>query len=346
MDKIAVEETKMFAEAAYAGDAAAGFIQSSEEVVEELANAISRKDPKFFVTCARGSSDHAALFGKYLIETELGLPVVSFAPSIASIYAKPIALSDAVFLAISQSGGSPDIIRSAETAKSQGALTIAVVNVEDSPLAEVCDFVLPIQAGPEESVAATKSYIMTLVAILRLVAGISKNRALTSDLIALPHLLKASWRWDVSECVNVMRDHDRLFVVGRGFGLGIAAEAALKFKETCAVHAEAFSAAEVKHGPMALVENGFPVMFFSAGSETKAEMKDLVGDFVSRGGDVLSFGSAFENVKSVGEPLCQDSRVQYVLLIQSFYRFVNELSVSKGKNPDAPRFLKKVTKTI
>jgi glucosamine--fructose-6-phosphate aminotransferase (isomerizing) len=143
-----------------------------------------------------------------------------------------------------------------------------------------------------------------------------------------------------------MRDHDRLFVVGRGFGLGIAAEAALKFKETCAVHAEAFSAAEVKHGPMALVENGFPVMFFSAGSETKAEMKDLVGDFVSRGGDVLSFGSAFENVKSVGEPLCQDSRVQYVLLIQSFYRFVNELSVSKGKNPDAPRFLKKVTKTI
>ncbi len=232
-------------------------------MLKTLGEQLRAKPPRFIVTCARGSSDHAAAYAKYVFETRLGLITASASPSISSIYDADLNLEGALFVAISQSGKSPDLLRSAQAAKDAGAQVLALVNVEDSPLAELAHTVIPLRAGPELSVAATKSYLATLAAILQLTAHWSNDAALHAAVARLPDDLRRGWDADWSALTDGLRDARNLFVVGRGYGFGAALEAALKLKETCGLHAEAFSAAEVKHGPMALVGDGFPVLFFA-----------------------------------------------------------------------------------
>jgi glutamine---fructose-6-phosphate transaminase (isomerizing) len=312
----------------------------------DLGQKLRAHPPRFIVTCARGSSDHAAAYAKYVFETRLGLITASASPSISSIYDANLELKDALFVAISQSGKSPDLLRSAQAAKAAGARVLALVNVEDSPLAELADTVIPLQAGPEQSVAATKSYLATLAAILQLTAHWSDDAELHAVIARLPNDLRRGWDADWSALENGLRDVHNLFVVGRGYGFGAALEAALKLKETCGLHAEAFSAAEVKHGPMALIGTGFPVLFFAQDDGTMENTLAVAEEFRARGARVWIAAPRAEGVDALALPTNIAPIVTPLLAVQSFYRAASALSLARGYDPDVPPHLRKVTETV
>src|SRR5579875_1484330 len=331
------EDTLLYAEASQAGDTVARQLEHNDAVVQALARALRDDPPPFVVTCARGSSDHAATFAKYVIETQTGCVTASASPSVESIYAVPLKLRGALYLVISQSGASPDLLRSARAAKDAGAHVVAVVNAEDSPLAALARTVIPIRAGAERSVAATKSFIGSLSALLHLVAHWRCDEVLLRALHELPDHLRTAFGLD---------DARGLFVLGRGYGLAAAQEAALKLKETCALHAEAFSTAEVRHGPMALVGSGFPVLLFAQNDEALAGALAVAREFEARGAHLWTAapgvsGSRVLPIVPTGHPMCAP-----VLAIQSFYRAANALALARGRDPDRPPHLAKVTETV
>ncbi|WP_434783313.1 SIS domain-containing protein [Gimibacter soli] len=344
--KLQDSDTKMFAEAGTAGAVVARQIAATVGILADLGAKLREMKPRAVVTCARGSSDHAATYAKYLIETKLGLLVSSAAPSIASVYAARQMLEGTLFIAVSQSGKSPDLLLTAEAAKASGAFVVALVNVADSPLAKLADVVVPLSAGPELSVAATKSYIATLAAILGLVAHWSEDKELMAALEALPRNLEAAWGLDWSGAAERLISARNMFVIGRGLGFAVTQEAALKFKETSGIHAEGFSAAEVKHGPMAIVGHGFPVLVMSQKDESRAGIPELVHDFEARGAAVMTAGVGLKGGLELPVVEGAHPAIEPILFIQSFYRMVNRLSVLRGYNPDTPPHLNKVTETV
>ena len=339
------EKTRMYGEAASAAAVVAAQLARGAEDIEPLARRLRDGDPHFVATCARGSSDHAATFTKYLIETRIGIPVTSAPPSISSIYHVIPKLRDALWIAISQSGKSPDLLAATLAAVGGGAQTVGLINAPDTPLSKIVDTVIPIGAGAELSVAATKSYIATLTALVNLVARWAGDRDLVDRLLAMPQLLDAAWELDWSPLVNGLTNARGLYVIGRGPGLGIAMEAALKFKETCGLHAEAFSAAEVRHGPMALVGPDFPLLVFRQSDQSAEGIDQLVTEVRERGGRVFVVGGALPD--TIGLPaIAGHPALEPILQIQSFYRAVNALAVRRDFDPDNPRHLKKVTETV
>ncbi len=344
-------ETLMHNEAAQAAEVVAAQFARNREAIAALAAQLRAAPPPFVATCARGSSDHAATYAKYLIETQLGVVTASLSPSIGSVYASPLRLKGALFIAISQSGKSPDLLRNAEAAKASGARVVALVNVEDSPLARLADTVIPLGAGPEKSVAATKSYLASLAAIAQLVAHWKDDPVLLAALDTLPQALRDAWQQDWSPLTDGLVDARNLFVLGRGLGLGAAQEAALKFKETCGLHAEAYSSAEVKHGPMALVGSGFPVLVFAQPDETGPGALAVADEFHGRGAEVWVASAATRDAgkgSSVALPLASAAHpaLAPLLTVQSFYRAINALALRRGHNPDLPPHLNKVTETV
>jgi glucosamine--fructose-6-phosphate aminotransferase (isomerizing) len=335
----------MFAEAEEAPGVVKRQLTSNREIVGEIARALRQRTPRAVMTIARGSSDHAATFAKYLVETRLGLLTSSAAPSVSSLYAARTDLTNVVVLAISQSGRSPDLLAALEAAKRAGAFTIAFVNAENAPLAGLADAIVPLRAGAEASVAATKSFIATNVALAHVVAAWQGDAALLEALDQLPELLARAWQLDWSAAVARLKSTRDLYVIGRGVGFGAAQEAALKFKETCALHAEAFSAAEVLHGPMALVKDGFPVLVFSQCDATRAGIAELTGRMVASRADVLLAGLAHPRA-TVLPTLSANSILEPVLFVQSFYRMVEALSRARGLDPDSPPNLNKITETV
>ena len=254
-------------------------------------------------------------------------------------------MRDAVCLAISQSGRSPDLLASVEAAKHGGALVIALVNAQDTPLAVIADAVVPLHAGPELSVAATKSYIAALVAVIQLVGEWAMDAELLAALDGAPDLLERAVHLNWDAAVDQLTPAHNLYTVGRGLGFGIAQEAALKFKETCGLHAEAFSAAEVRHGPMALVTEGFPVLAFAQDDATRPGLEALAADLSRDGAKVLLAGA--DQASAIVLPTLKAHPVlQPVLEIQSFYGMTAELSRARGFDPDRPPHLHKVTRTV
>lgn len=338
--------TMLHAEAAAAADTVARQLDLNTLIVRALGARLRANPPPFVVTCARGSSDHAATYAKYVIETQTGCVTASASPSIESIYAVPLRLADALYLVISQSGASPDLLRSAQAARDAGAHVVALVNAEDSPLAALADTVIPLRAGPERSVAATKSFIGSMSAVLQLVAHWHQDATLLQALSHLPARLREAFALDWSPLVDGLRNADGLFVLGRGYGLGAAQEAALKLKETCALHAEAFSSAEVRHGPMELIGPRFPVLAFGQNDGSLPGVLQTVQDFQQRGARVWTAAPGFTGPDSLpsitsGHPVCAP-----ILAVQSFYRAVNELAIARGRDPDHPPHLNKVTETL
>lgn len=336
----------MFHEAGESADAVQRQLQANDEVVVRLAQKLRSAPPRFIVTSARGSSDHAATFGKYVFETQIGLMTVSASPSVSSIYHTEQKLDGALYFAISQSGKSPDLVRHAQSAKRAGAHVVALVNVEDSPLAAVADTVVPLRAGAETSVAATKSYLCALSALAHIAARWKDDAVLLEALRATPAAMRATWKMDWSSLVNGLVDVRNLFVVGRGLGLGAAQEAALKLKETCGLHAEAFSAAEVKHGPMTLVGKDFPVLFLTQRDESWAGTHELAEEFAGRGAKVWITSPDADSphalpVAEAPHPACAP-----LIAIQGFYHAANSLAIRRGRNPDVPPHLNKVTQTV
>jgi glutamine---fructose-6-phosphate transaminase (isomerizing) len=339
------EITRMFREAAQAPEAVRAQLAANAAQVMRLAESLRQAPPRAVVTCARGSSDHAATFARYLIETRLGLLTSSAAPSVSSVYATPTDLAGTLMLTISQSGVSPDLLAVVGQARKAGARIVALVNAQESPLAQLADELLPLHAGPERSVAATKSFLASLAAIVQLVAAWSNDRALAASLEGVPQLLTRAWQLDWSTLVTRLTAANNLYVIGRGLGLGVAQEAALKFKETCGLHAEAVSAAELRHGPMALVRAGFPLLVFSQNDESRPGIVQLAAELSAQGADVLLAGTHLGHTTELPTEAA-DPVIEPLLFAQSFYRAANALSLARGHDPDAPPHLRKVTETL
>jgi glucosamine--fructose-6-phosphate aminotransferase (isomerizing) len=332
----------MFREAAQAPSVVRAQIEANAVAVARLAKRLRDAPPRVVITCARGSSDHAATFAKYLFETRLGVITSSAAPSVASVYGARQDLRDCVFLAISQSGRSPDLIASARSAQEAGALVVAAVNDESSPLAGLADFTLPLCAGEEKSVAATKSYIASLAGLVHLASEWSRDTHLRAALARLPADLERAWDFDWTPAVEALRPATHLFVIARGVGLGVAQEAALKCKETCGLHAEAFSSAEVRHGPQALLREKFPALVFCQDDETRSGTEALARELRERGVEVWMADGAKGNLPSMQS----HAVIEPILVAQSFYRMANALAIARGYDPDEPPHLRKVTETL
>lgn len=337
------DATRMFQEAADAPAAVERMLNANRAAVEELAGQLRRRPPRAVVTLGRGSSDHAATYAKYLIETGLGVLTSSASPSVSSIYDARQDLRDVLFLAISQSGRSPDLLAAVEAARNAGAHVVALVNDAASPMADLAHVTLPLHAGPEQSVAATKSYIAALAAIAQLTAAWADDDALGAALDGLPPQLALAWALDWSPAVEALIPERNLYVLGRGPGFAAAQEAALKLKETCGLHAEAFSAAEVLHGPMALVEKDFPVLIFAQADLSEAGVVDLARQLAGRGARVLLAGADGPGALPFART---HAALQPIALIQSFYRLANALALARGLDPDSPPHLRKVTETV
>lgn len=320
-----------------ASELLASQIANNEKRIESIVETIREIEPSLVFMIGRGSSDHAAVFGKYLIETEVGVPVAFAAPSVSSVFNRSLQLNKAVAIVISQSGKSPDLLQQAQAAKDSGAYLIAIVNDETSPLANLVDAVIPIAVGPELAVAATKSYLGTLTALLSLVATWKQDENLKQSLRSLPEHLNAVMQQETQLKLEQLQGLAHCVVLGRGFGYAIAREIALKLKEVCSIHAEAFSSAEFVHGPVTLVENKLAIINVEIQDESVANHREQIADMDRRGATLFK--------------LCHDSsvlhpRVLPLLVMLRFYLDIEAVATSQGLNPDAPPGLNKVTETV
>jgi glucosamine--fructose-6-phosphate aminotransferase (isomerizing) len=346
---IRVENTHMFREAASSSDAIRAQLQCDGAAIAAIGAELRRLAPRTVVTCARGSSDHAATYAKYLIETRAGVLTASAAPSVSSVYGVSQDLRGCLFIAISQSGRSPDLLASVAAAKAAGAAILALCNSPDAPLIAAADWVIELRAGVETSIAATKSYLATLAALARMVAAWMQDAALQSAVDTLPALLDQSWALDWSAALPPLESAAHLYVVGRGLGLGAAQETALKCKETCGLHAEAFSSAELRHGPYALLGPGFPALLFAQPDAAQAGVEALGAELARRGVPVLMAGArdGAGGARVITLPTVPAlAEIAPILLVQSTYRLIATLAIRRGFDPDHPAHLRKVTETV
>lgn len=338
--------TAMASETGETPDAVARLLDREDATIRALGARLAAMNPPVVVTCARGSSDHAASYLKYLLEIALGIPVASTGPSVASVYGARLRLRGGVMISVSQSGQSPDLIALQAAARESGGLTVALVNVAASPLAAGADVVVPLHAGPEISVAATKSFVSATVAIAALAAAWSGDRAMAAAVAGLPEVLRQALRCDWSAADETVAAASSMFVVGRGPGLAVAQEAALKCKETAALHAEAFSAAEVMHGPMRLVHDRFPVLAFVPDDAAAEANRAALARIVGAGGALMI--AATTSAPGTALPVARTGHglLDPVSMAVSFYRFVERISRLRGFDPDRPLNLRKVTQTL
>lgn len=346
--------TQMVREAFEAPAAVARLLAANAPQLSQLATRLRASPPRAVITCARGSSDCAATWLRYALEIQCGVLTSSFAPSVASVYTAAPHLAGSLFITLSQSGRSPDLLAATRAARESGALTVAFVNVIDSPLAECVDLAIPLHAGPERSVAATKSFIATLAASAQLVSLWSGDRALAESLDRLPQHLERAATLDWSNALPLLSLARSVYTLGRGAGLGIAQEAALKLKETCQIHAEAISAAEVLHGPLALAGPDLGALVFMQDDAARSSLAAAATTLVGHGASVAIAGHrpgacpagalALDENALPGPAL--DPLLTPLLAIQSFYPLAAALSVARGLDPDSPPHLRKVTESL
>ncbi len=324
-------------------------LQANGPACAALGQRLRAQPPAAVLTLARGSSDHAASYAAYLVMARLGRLVTSLPMSLLTLYDSRLPGEGTLSLAFSQSGQSPDLVEPTRRLRASGATTVAFVNAEGSPLAAAAEQVLPLHAGEERSVAATKSCLAQFVAGAQLVAAWQDDDRFAAALAALPETMDraAARRW--ADALPALATADRLYVVGRGPGLAVAAEAALKFKETCGIQAEAFSGAEVQHGPMALVGEGYPVLVMALRGPAQPGLLALSQTLAARGARVWVVMPEDQSAPpgTVALPLepAPLADLDPVTALQSFYPWVEALSRGRGRDPDAPPHLAKVTRT-
>ena len=327
-------------------DAVERLLTSGAPEIARIAAAARAADPAYGVTVARGSSDHACTFLKYALELELGLPVASVGPSVASIYGARLRLDGAICLAVSQSGQSPDIVAMTRAAGEGGAMTVALTNDATSRLAGVAAHTIDIHAGPERSVAATKTFINSAMAGLMLLAEWKGDDALRAGLRSAPEAFAKAARMTWPELRDAIAAKQSLFTLGRGPSWAISNEAALKFKETCQIHAESYSAAEVLHGPVSIIDEGFPVLCFATNDAAKAAVLGVADQLAGKGARVFVTSDQPCAATSLSFTRTDHPLTDAIALMVSFYSMVEQVAADRGINPDAPRHLKKVTETV
>ncbi len=335
----------MRAEALQAPAAVARLLAAEADQLQILGAAWHARPPAQLMTVARGSSDHAAHFFGYLVMARLGRLVASLPMSVVTLYQAQLQAQGLAALAFSQSGQSPDLVAPIAHVRARGGSTVALVNDAASPLAQAAEHVLPLHAGEERSVAATKSFIAQLVAGAALVAAWQGDASLQAALQALPAVLADAATLDWSPAIHTLAGVSGLYVVGRGTGLPVAMELALKFKEVCGLHAEAFSGAELRHGPLALVQPGFVVLVLAPRGPAQAGLLALADDLRQRGAHVLLAAPA--GVPGADLPLLgtADADLDPIAAAMAAYPMIEALARERGRDPDQPPHLSKVTRT-
>jgi glucosamine--fructose-6-phosphate aminotransferase (isomerizing) len=322
------------------------FLDGSRTRLAEAGASLRDYEPVMIATIARGSSDHAAAYLKYATELTAGVPVASIGPSIMSIYGRELKLERCASITISQSGKSPDIVGMAQSARRNGALSFAITNTMGSPLDDAADFTIDLQAGLEKSVAATKTFVSSVVAGLSLLGHWQQDEALLAAIDNLPQVLAKAVACDWSALVAALDGHQSLYVLGRGPSAAIASEAALKFKETCGIHAEAYSSAEVAHGPKAIVKAGFPVLALAARDAAEPSLIASVQTLIGQGGFAYITSATPGSATALPFAASGHPITDPLALVVSFYGFIEALARHRGFNPDQPPNLKKVTETL
>jgi glucosamine--fructose-6-phosphate aminotransferase (isomerizing) len=308
-------------------------LSNGVDAIKEAAKAARAADPKFAVTVARGSSDHVCSFLKYAFELELGLPVASVGPSVASIYGAQLKQANSITLAVSQSGKSPDIVAMTQSATQGGSLSIAFTNDPTSPLAEVASQTINIHAGPELSVAATKTFVTSAVAGLMLLAEWKGDEALRSALRSLPADLERAVQIDWPELSEAIGSSQSLFTLGRGPSWAVSNETALKFKETSQIHAESYSSAEVLHGPVSIVNTGFPILCFATGDAAESSLVEVADQLADKGAQVFITSKQTQKARQLPHVRTAHAMTDPIALITSSYAMIGRVAADRGINP-------------
>ncbi|MEP2978252.1 MAG: SIS domain-containing protein [Lentilitoribacter sp.] len=345
-----VTQTHMAAEIASIPSLTRELVKNGRGITEHIGELLRRQNPHVVTTIARGSSDHASSYLKYTIELLMGIPVSSTGPSISSVYGSSMNLKNAASFAISQSGESPDIIAMSKTAKDGGSLLLSLTNNSTSPLSLLSDQNINIGAGPELSVAATKTFVLSIVAGLMVIAQWKQDEELLSAIEALPtsfeKALSCDWSSLTDHIASNSNQNQSLYVLGRGPSSAIAQECALKFKETCQLHAEAFSSAEVLHGPVSIAQDGFTVLALASNDASNQSVIDSCLQIADQGVDVFITAPKQPRLTSISSASTQHPITGPLVQVVSFYCFIEQLSRKLGLDPDKPPHLNKVTETV
>jgi len=323
--------------------AAAERLLARPGVFAAIVERIEQINPRIVVFCGRGSSGHVGVYLRYLFEVRLGLLASAAAPSVVTAYQRPPELRDALFVVVSQSGRSPDLVNATQVARQLGALTLAIVNDENSPAAATSELVLPIGAGTEGAVAATKTVVLSMIAGAQLVAALARDDDLNDSLQHLPLRLSGALACDWSAWADSAAGAAAAFVVGRGYGLGCVREIALKVAEILRVPTLGFSAAELRHGPRASITPATPVLVLRQNDQSAATVDEIVRDLHDAGDRVFTAGGAAGTLPWIGDghPVCDP-----VLMLIPAYRAIEVAARRRGFDPDNPPYLSKVTRTL
>jgi glucosamine--fructose-6-phosphate aminotransferase (isomerizing) len=312
------------------------------DLFSAIAGRIEAAKPRIVVFCGRGSSGHVGVYLRYLFEARLGLLASAAAPSVVTAYRRPPDMRDALFVVISQSGRSPDLVTATEVARKSGALTLAIINDEHSPAATASELVLPIGAGPERAVAATKTVVLSMIAGAQVVASMADDD-LNGGLRHLPARLSSALSCDWSAWADAAAGAPASFVVGRGYGLGCVREIALKVSEILRVPALGYSAAELRHGPRASVTQATPMLVLRQNDEAATAIDDLVRDLQGTGERMFVAGGAAQTLPWIGDG---HPAFDPVVMLVPAYRAIEVAARRKGFDPDNPPHLSKVTRTL
>ena len=327
-------------------------IHDGRSDAEEIARKIRAFNPQSVTIAARGSSDNAARYAQYVLGAQNKLSVGLALPSLYTIYDSPPAVKGALVIGISQSGESPDITAVIEDARQQGALTLALTNEVDSPLAQAAELCLPLHAGEEKAVAATKTYTTQLCAIAMLSAALDTSSQHWNELSRLPDQIEEAIRLtgNLDQAAAVFKDAQRFVVIGRGFNYATAFEIALKIKETSYIIAEPYSSADFRHGPIAMVDAGFPVVLIAPSGRALADVAELVDVLTELKAHVVAITDQPGILAQSRAPLPLPSGVPEwlspIVSVVPGQLWALALAINRGFDPDRPRGLSKVTHTL
>lgn len=330
----------------------ASLLDNQKKTTLEIARAIRSRNVQYVFLAARGTSDNAGRYANYLWGAHNGLPLALATPSLFTYYQSPPRLNDALVVGVSQSGQSPDIVSVLEEGRKQNCLTIAITNIPDSPLAKVADFVLDIQAGPEKAVAATKTYTAELLAIAMISSALSESKQRWEELEKVSKWAEQALALDteIAQMSQRFRYMSQCVVLGRGFNYATAFEWALKLKELTYVIAEPYSSADFQHGPIAMVEGGFPVMAVVPNGKVHGSMTDMLTTLrKQRNAELVVISDNAETLSLAQSPIRLPSHIPEwltpIVSILPAQLFACHLTMVKGYDTEKPRNITKVTET-
>lgn len=330
----------------------ASLLDHQRQTVTDIAKAIRSRDVQYAFLAARGTSDNAGRYANYLWGAHNRIPMALAAPSLFTYYQSPPRLRDALVVGVSQSGQSPDIVSVLEDGRRQGCLTLAITNVADSPLAKTADFILDIQAGPERAVAATKTYTTELMAIAMLSAALAESDERWRQLASVPEWTRYVLNLDeeIAQMTQRYRYMSQCVVLGRGFNYATAYEWALKLKELTYVIAEPYSSADFQHGPIAMVEGGFPVLAVAPRGKVHGSMKDMLTRLRrDKDAELVVISDDSDTLALAQSPIQLPPQIPEWLTplvgIVPAQLFACHLTAVKGYDTEKPRNITKVTET-